>query len=190
MSRESQSLVTIERRDEIFIVRIDRPERRNALAAATWTALHDLLRCDLRVIDAAATLCMAETRIGLIPDVGGTVRLTRLVGRARALDPIATARDLRAEEALALGVVDRVAPPGRSLEVAVDLAALIAQNGPAAVRAVKRVINALPAAADPMALETEHAVDVILSGEPVEGIQAWLAKRPPRWGDGGEDPGS
>lgn len=142
-----------------------------------------VLCCDLRVMDAAATMCFSETRLGLMPDVGGTVRLLRQLGRARALDLICTARDLRADEALALGLVNRVAPPGHSLAVALDLAALIAQNGPGAVRAAKRAARAaesLPVE-QAMAAETEAAVDCILSGECIEGISAWMQRRPARF---------
>ena len=140
------------------------------------------LCCDLRVMDAEATLCMAETRIGLIPDLGGTVRLVRQVGRSRAIELICTARDVRADEALQLGLVNRISPPSHCLDAAVDLAALIVQNGPTAVRMVKRVANEIADELDAaLAAETDAAVECILSGEGIEGVTAWLEGRPAKW---------
>lgn len=139
------------------------------------------LCCDLRVMDREATLCMAETRIGLIPDLGGTVRLVRLLGRSRALDLIWTARDLRADEAREMGLVNRLAPSDHALEAALDLAALVVQNGPAAVRAVKRVARSMEDLGPALEAETEAAVECILAGQSVEGITAWIQKRPAKW---------
>ena len=141
------------------------------------------LCCDLRVMDPKATLCMAETRIGLIPDLGGTVRLVRLLGRSRAMDLIWTARDLRAEEALEMGLVNRLAPAQHAPDAALDLAALVVQNGPAAVRAVKRVARSMTDLSAALEAETEAAVECILEGQAVEGISAWIQKRPANWPD-------
>ena len=140
------------------------------------------LCCDLRVMDRRATLCMAETRIGLIPDLGGTVRLIRCLGRSRALDLIWTARDLRTDEALELGLVNRLAPPEHALEAALDLAAAMVQNGPEAIRAVKRVARAMEDPAAALEAETTAAVECILAGQSMEGITAWIQKRPAKWG--------
>lgn len=147
------------------------------------------LRCDFRVLDEGATLCMPETRLGLMPDLGGTTRLVRLAGRPVALDLILTGRDVRADEALSLGLVNRLAPAGHALDAALDLAALVAQNGPRAVREVKaaaRAMEDLSAATD---IEREAAVRCILSGEAGEGLQAWAQRRPAQFPDSTEDPG-
>jgi len=79
------------------------------------------LACDLRVVDPAAQMGLTETRIGIIPGGGGTVRLPRLVGLGRARDMILTARRVPADEALRIGLADRVSAPGGSLEAAVAL---------------------------------------------------------------------
>jgi len=153
--------------------------------AAYGGGLELALCCDLRVMDASAKACLPECRIGLMPDLGGTVRASRLLGRARALDLIATARAVGAEEALRLGLVDRVAESGKSLEVALELAEAIAQNGPRAVRQVKRTVQCIEGASldEALAVETEHAIDAILSGEAIEGITAFGQRRPPSFGD-------
>lgn len=139
------------------------------------------LCCDLRVMDAEAVACMAEARIGLMPDLGGTARLLRLLGRARALDMIWTSRDVRADEALSLGLINRVAPAGHAVDSAMDLAALMIQNGPAALRAIKRVARAMDQLEPALEAETAAAVECILSGEAIEGITAFMHKRPPKW---------
>jgi enoyl-CoA hydratase len=84
--------------------------------------------CDLRVAATDAELGVACRRWGLPLADGGTVRLPRLVGQGRALDLILTGRGVGADEALAIGLVDRVTAPGTALAVAVDLAHLIAAH--------------------------------------------------------------
>ena len=139
------------------------------------------LCCDLRVMDANAVICLQETRLGMMPDLGGTVRLISLIGRARALDLIYTSRKVRAEEAMALGLVNRVAPPGDCLAAALELAGQIALNGPAALAGVKAVALHLDVKEQDFEVETEQAVATILSGEPDEGVSAWMARRPPNY---------
>jgi enoyl-CoA hydratase/carnithine racemase len=86
-------------------------------------------RCDLRVMDERAVICLSEATLGLMPDWGGGPALARLVGHARAMDLILTARKVEAREALALGFANRVTPPGRSLEEARTMALQIADYG-------------------------------------------------------------
>lgn len=139
------------------------------------------IRCDLRVMDPHAVISFSEVRLGLMPDYGGGVGLTRLVGPARAADLILTARKLDAREALALGVVNRMSEPGHALDEALSLAESIAQNGPRAVRHALRVIRKTPdlSYSDALELESREAVDLIASGECVHGIAAFLTKETP-----------
>ena len=139
------------------------------------------LVCDLRVMDSRAVICLQETRLAMMPDLGGTVRLQRLIGRARALDLIYTSRKVNAEEALALGLINRVSPAGACLDAALELAAEIAGNGPAALAGVKQVALRVDDLETALAEETDQAVATILSGEPAEGVAAWMARRPPRY---------
>mgnify|MGYP001054264084 CR=1 FL=1 len=138
-------------------------------------------RCDLRVMDPAAVISFSEVKLGLMPDHGGVVGLTRLVGPARAADLILTARKLGAEEALAMGVISRISKPGQALDEAVEIAKTIADNGPQAVRHALKVIRKTPDFSYPDALEMEsrEAVDLILTGECAHGIGAFLAKEKP-----------
>lgn len=140
-------------------------------------------RCDLRVMDPAAVICFSEVKLGLMPDHGGVVGLTRLVGPSKAADLILTGRKVSAEEALSLGIVNRISRPGKALEDALVLAETIAENGPRSVRHALKVIRATPDIPydQALALETQEAVDLIASGECIHGIAAFLSKKKPEF---------
>jgi enoyl-CoA hydratase/carnithine racemase len=141
------------------------------------------LACDLRVMDPSAQIGLTETKIGVIPGGGGTVRLARLIGLGRAKDLILTARRVEAAEALHLGMVNRISAAGDSVSGAVALANEISANAPVAVAAAKASIDegwdlAMDAALDRERLHYEKA---LLSEDRLEGLQAFAEKRPPRW---------
>ena len=141
------------------------------------------LACDLRVMDPAAHIGLTETRIGVIPGGGGTVRLARLVGVGRAKDLILTARRMEAAEALQIGLVDRISAAGDVVSAATALANEIAANAPVAVAAAKASIDEawdlpLDAALD---RERHHYEKPLLSEDRLEGLRAFAAKRPPKW---------
>ncbi len=134
------------------------------------------VRCDLRVMDPAAEICFSEVKLGLMPDWGGGATLSHLIGAASAADLILTARRIGADEALSLGLVNRVSAPGNALNEAIAMAEAIMRNGPQAVRCALKVIRAsrhlsLQAALD---LEKQTAIDLIASGECLHGIGAFL----------------
>jgi enoyl-CoA hydratase len=138
-------------------------------------------RCDLRVVDPAATICFSEVRLGLMPDLGGGVALTRLLGPGRAADLILTSRRIAPDEALALGLVNRVSAPGAALAEAIALGAEISANGPRAVRSALQIIRRTPSLSDEEALaeELRSAAALIASGECAVGIPAFMARRTP-----------
>src|SRR2546425_442614 len=141
------------------------------------------LVCDLRVMDPAALIGLTETKGGVIPGGGGTVRLPRLVGMGRAKDLILTARRVEAQEALQIGLVNRISAAGDSVSAAVALAHEIAANAPIAVSAAKASVDEgwdLPIDA---ALERErhHYEKPLLSEDRLEGLKAFAEKRPPGW---------
>lgn len=135
-------------------------------------------RCDLRVADPAAVICFSEVTLGLMPDWGGGVALTRLLGPARAADLILTARKVAADEALALGLVNRVSAPGQALAEALAIAQGMAARGPTAIRFALEVIRRTPELplADALALELDRAVALIASGECVPYITAFFSR--------------
>lgn len=98
--------------------------------------------CDLRVAADDAELAVYEIRWGIIPDLGGTQRLPRLIGLGRAKELVMTGRRVGAEEALAWGLVNRVVPRDRLLEEAVGWARELAAGPPLAVAAAKRLAAA------------------------------------------------
>lgn len=99
------------------------------------------LACDARIAATGTKLGMPETRIGLVPDVGGSTRLTRTVGYARAKELIMTARMIDANEAERIGLVNRVVAEGAHIAAAEELAREIARNAPMAVGMAKRIID-------------------------------------------------
>src|SRR5229473_4978160 len=98
------------------------------------------LACDARIAASNSRLGMPEVRIGLVPDVGGTTRLTRTVGYANAKELIMTARMIGPEDALRIGLVNRVVGEGAHLSAAEELAREIARNAPLAVGLAKKII--------------------------------------------------
>jgi enoyl-CoA hydratase/carnithine racemase len=99
------------------------------------------LACDFRVLGERAKVGVPEITLGVIPGAGGTQRLTRLVGPAKAKDLVFTGRHVAAEEALTLGIADRVVPDAAVYETARELAAQFAQGPAVALRAAKQAID-------------------------------------------------
>lgn len=143
------------------------------------------VRCDMRVMDPRAVICFSEVRLGLMPDWGGGVALSRLLGRSRAADLILTARRIAPDEALSMGLVNRISKPGKALDESLDIAGAISKNGPMAVRAALEVIRRSPDIPfrDALELETLVASDLIASGECLHGITAFLSKKEPDFPD-------
>jgi enoyl-CoA hydratase/carnithine racemase len=170
-----RTLRALEESSAIFIAAING----SALGGGTELAL----ACDLRIAAPAAELGLTEVRLGIIPGGGGTQRLPRLIGPGRAKDLILTGRRLNSAEAFAIGLVQRLAPEGRLLEVALGVAEQIADNAPLAVAAAKRAVDrgldlALDAA---LALELEEYETVLRSEDRLEGLRAFAEKRRPAW---------
>src|SRR4030095_10879736 len=93
-------------------------------------ALEIALACDFRIATQDCELGLPEVKVGLVPDVGGTTRLVRTVGYARAKELILTGRMISASEAVQIALVPELAPVGTHVEAAVRLAEEIAQNAP------------------------------------------------------------
>jgi enoyl-CoA hydratase/carnithine racemase len=132
----------------------------------------------MRVVDARAVFSFVGTRMGLMPVLGSTGALSRLVGPGRAADLLLTARKFRATEALALGIVTRLCEPGSAREEAVRMAQTIAGNGPRAVRATLKVLRQAASRdrEEIHELEYQQACKLILSGEFTHAMRAALAE--------------
>ena len=141
------------------------------------------LCCDIRVASERASLGLPEVRLAVTPGAGGTQRLPRAIGMARAKEMTLTGRIIDAHEAERIGLISRVVPAGQALAAAHEIAAEIAQRGPIAVREVKRLID-LSAHADisaGIAAEIEASERVFNSQDMLEGAQAFFAKRAPEY---------
>lgn len=141
------------------------------------------LACDLRIASRRAKLGLPEVRLAVIPGAGGTQRLPRVVGEARARELILTGRVLDADEAEAIGLVHRVVPAGQAVAAARELAADIARLGPLAVREAKRLLGlATDTPLDQgLAAELDASVRVFATDDLLEGATAFLGKRPPTY---------
>jgi enoyl-CoA hydratase len=163
------------------------------LRVPTVAAVHGLavggglelaLACDLRIADDSAKLGAPEVNYGLMPAYGGTQRLPRLVGAARAKEMIFTGALAPAAEALRIGLVNKVVGGGQDLRAARDLAHTIGRRAPKAVQAAKRAIvaGAELGLADALALESRlFAEEVLPSRDLAEGIRAFAERRPPNF---------
>ena len=141
------------------------------------------MACTLRVSGAGAAFGLPEVRLGLIPGAAGTQRLPRLVGRGRALDIMMSARKVSAEEAAAIGLVDRLVEAGRARDAAVELALELTRGSRPALAAVRRTVDAafdLPLP-DGRRYEVEQIQELFEHGEAREGIAAFLEKRAPKF---------
>jgi enoyl-CoA hydratase len=141
------------------------------------------MACHLRVAAEGARFGQPEVKLGLAPGYGGTVRLPRLVGRGRALELLLTGATIDAQEALRIGLVNRVVPADRLLPESELLLGSILENGPLAVRAcLEAVDSGLDMGLDGASL-LEASLFGLLSGtaDMREGTAAFLAKRTPRF---------
>jgi len=139
------------------------------------------LACDLRIAAEGAVLSLEEARLGLIPDVGGTTHLMRLVGPARARELIFTGRRIDAATAAEWGLVNQVVPVDELISSGDALAGEIAACAPLAVSAAKRIIHALEDADSGLHMEMVEQTPLFHSEDFREGIQAVLERRPPNW---------
>jgi enoyl-CoA hydratase/carnithine racemase len=141
------------------------------------------LQCDMIFAATGASFAFAEVKRGLMPGNGGTQRLPRRIGSARALEMILTGRSVAADEALAMGLADYVVPADQLLDRAIALAQQIAANAPVAVRSAKAAIHrgADVALADGLRLEQDVASFLYTTDDAAEGPKAFLEKRTPVW---------
>jgi len=141
------------------------------------------MACDLRVLAAHAQLGLTEVSLAIIPGAGGTQRMPRLIGKSRAKDLILTGRRIDAAEAERYGLANRVAPEGKLLETALELARSIASNGPIAVRAAKDAIDRGIELPIDLALEHEAGCyqRVLGTSDRLEALAAFAEKRKPAY---------
>jgi enoyl-CoA hydratase len=140
-----------------------------------------LIGTDLRVVAEDATLGLYEAKRGLFPMGGCAIRLPRQIGYANAMDILLTARSVTPQEALAMGLINKIVPSGQALRAARELADQIAANGPLAVQAILRTYRETEHLPEDEALKISDEIGwpVIGSADAKEGTRAFREKRPP-----------
>jgi len=155
-------------------------------AIAGWClggGLELALACDFRVAEASARLGLPEVGIGILPSSGGTHRLVRLVGAARAKELVLLGERITAERAADLGVVTEVVADGAALDRALELARLLSELPPLAVAVAKQAIDTMGDSSRDAGLLVERLGYGLLSqtADAREAAVAFTQKRPPRF---------
>jgi enoyl-CoA hydratase/carnithine racemase len=141
------------------------------------------LACDMIVASESAEFGQPEILLGIIPGGGGTQRLARVVGKQRAMELVLTGKRIHAAEAERLGIVNHVAPGDGWLDAALELAGVVAQRPPLAVRFAKQAVLAADETPLGAGLEQERRLfELAMATEDrVEGMTAFVEKRPPEF---------
>lgn len=149
----------------------------NGVAAGAGCSL--ALACDMRVMSSTAKLIEVFIRIGLVPDSGSHFFLSRLVGLAKAFEYAATGRDISAEEAERVGLVNKVVPPEKLEEETMAIAREFAQAPTKAIGLIKRTLNKTLSSDLDTILDYEASIQQIASQteDHQEGVKAFLEKR-------------
>jgi enoyl-CoA hydratase len=139
--------------------------------------------CDMIVAADDATFGQPEILIGVMPGAGGTQRLTRAIGKAKAMELILTGQSIGAIEAEALGLVTTIVPAEAAIDAALELAARIAALPPLAVRAAVAAVRDAHqrGLAEGLGREREAFFRLFDTGDQAEGMNAFIEKRPPVW---------
>ncbi len=166
-----------------FIERMPKPVIAAVNGFALGGGLELALACHLRIAGENARFGFPEVKLGIIPGYGGTVRLPRLVGRARALQMILTGEMVKADEALAMGLVNDVVPHAALADAAATLAQKIMANGPIAVAMALEAVDMGYHATTEDAMRFESSLFGLLASteDMKEGMAAFLAKRAARF---------
>lgn len=152
-------------------------------AAAFGGGLELAMACDVRIAADDARLGLPEVKLGVFPSGGGTQRLPRLVGEGRAKLMMFLGETISAAEAIQIGLVERVVPPGQALPVALELANRIAAHPASALRAINEAVDVGLAEGREAGFQREEEliVRVFLTDDAREGVAAFLDRRDPRF---------
>ncbi|MBT8331601.1 MAG: enoyl-CoA hydratase [Deltaproteobacteria bacterium] len=153
----------------------------NGIALGGGTELS--LACDIRIAASNATMGLTETRLAIIPGAGGTQRLPRLVGRGKAKELIFTGQRINAEEALKIGLVNKICDQKDLLDECKNMAAMICEAGPVAIEQAKYAINrGLETDIHTgLAIESNAYWVCIPTKDRLEGLAAFKEKRKPQY---------
>lgn len=141
------------------------------------------LACDMRLVSERAQFAELFIRVGLVPDGGGTWSLPRIVGIGRALELMYTGATVPAQEAVAIGLANKLLPDATFADDVQAFAARLAEQSPQALRRIRQAVYAAQESTFDAALarEAEHQQAIFNSADGFEGFRAFLEKRPPHW---------
>ena len=139
------------------------------------------LACDIRIAGEGAKFGQPEVNLGLIPGFGGTQRLSRLIGVAKAKEMILTGKIINAKEAESIGLVNRVVKDEELMIAAEEMAQVIAQKAPIAVKMAKTLINENQEITKGLEKEIEFFARCFATQDHLEGMNAFLEKRKPKF---------
>lgn len=153
----------------------------NGLALGGGTEI--ALACDIRIAGANAEFGLTEVQLGVLPGGGGTQRLSRLIGPGKAKEMIFTGKRINAEDALRIGLIEKLVLEDEVLNAAKLMAQVILNNAPTAIKCAKMAIDeGLNKTLKEGLLVEQKALGLACeSGEPVEGAKAFLEKRKPKF---------
>ena len=164
------------------VVRCSKPTIAMMDGAAVGFGADLAFACDMRVASARAYVQEKFVSLGLMPDGGGTFWLPRLVGTARAMQWILLAEKVGAEELHRLGVVAKVVGPAELREATMAIARQVESGPPLAFAAIKRALYAsLGDLEDALRRERTQQLRLLRTSDVMEGVAAWVEKRPPRF---------
>lgn len=143
------------------------------------------LSCDIRIAEEHIEIGLPEVKLGLFPGAGGTQRLPRLIGKARAKEMIFTGESLSAVEAERIGLVNHVVPKGKSVEKAMEIASKICNHSSLPITFAKRSIDVgyEQALDEGLVTEATNFGHVFQTKDVQEGIDAFIQKRKPNFLD-------
>jgi enoyl-CoA hydratase len=175
LQRENEAFTALERLPQPVIAAMQGP----ALGGGAEISL----ACDLRIIDADARIGFPEINLGVFPGSGGVFRLPRLVGSANAYQLLYSGEPIDAQEALRIGLVNQIAPPGECLQRALQIASRLATKSALALSLIRAGVR------DSFSQSTDEAIrrtlvdsyKVFTADDAREGIDAFFAKRVPRF---------
>jgi enoyl-CoA hydratase len=185
-SMSAEAAAEFSRYGQVVFTKLSKLEK-PVLAAVNGFALGGglelALACDLILASEKAKFALPECKLGLTPGFGGTVRLPRRVGTAKALEMALTGNMISADEALKIGLVVKVVPHGEALKATTELAQAMVTRAPVALGLIKRLILEGDEQDLKSALDNESRIfgEVFKTADKVEGVRAFIEGREPRF---------
>lgn len=166
-----------------LLSRIDCPVIAAIRGRSTGQGLELLLACDIRLAAEGSSFCLPQLRTGMIPSDGGTQRLSRIVGKAKALEMVLTGQIIDGREARRIGLVNILVPPAELMTAAMDMARKMALQAPLSLRYAKEAISKGMEMNINQGLRLEADLYFLLhtTSDRREGIEAFRGKRKPEF---------